>query len=156
MGLSKFEMYHGAVLTEVVRNPEMSLKLIERDSEKHSWGMYSIISGNKDYVLFIKSTAQIRKGKKEDSSKFTFSIEDIKRLKNVLGKELIVCLVCHDEHICLLTKNDINDLKILDRDKTCGISVYWKERAELRIKSPFAELGHKVPRNRLKKFEWGK
>ena len=47
MSLSKFELYHGAVLTQVVRNPEMSLKLIERDSKKHSWGMYNIAAGRK-------------------------------------------------------------------------------------------------------------
>jgi hypothetical protein len=54
MAISDFEMYHGAVLTQIVRNPDVSLKLIERDSKKYAWGMYGVSSGKKDYVIFVK------------------------------------------------------------------------------------------------------
>jgi hypothetical protein len=90
MLISRFEMYHGAVLTAIVRNPEISLKLIERDSEKHSWGMYNILSGRKDYVVLIKSTAKISdaKRKQEKYSNFTFSQEDIGRLNKYKDKDI--------------------------------------------------------------------
>lgn len=157
MPISKFEMYHGAVLTAIVRNPEISLKLIERDSEKHSWGMYSISSGRKDYVLLIKSTSKISDAKRtqEKYSNFTFSQEDIERLKKYADKEILVCLVCHDQHVCLLNKEEINELDILNSSKTCRISAYWRAGSELRVNSTFAQLGHKVPRNSLKNFDWG-
>lgn len=156
MSISRFEMYHGSVLTQIVRNPKISLKLIERDSAKHSWGMYSIASGSKDYVIFIKSTSNIDKAKRtqEDYSGFTFALEHIERLKKHLDKSLLVCLVCHDQIICLLTKSDIEELKLLESKKSCRIAVYWKSGSELRIQSPFAELSHKVARNRLKNYDW--
>ncbi len=156
MGISKFEMYHGAVLTQIVRNPEISLKLIERDSAKHSWGMYTISSGRKDYVILIKSTAKIDKAKrtKEYYSGFNFALEHINKLNKHLDKMLLVCLVCHDQNICLLTKDDIQELKLLESKKSCRIAVYWKSGSELRVTSPFAELSHKVARNRLKNYNW--
>ncbi len=153
MPLSKFKMYHGAVLTEVVRNPEMSLKLIERDSQRHSWGMYAIAAGKKDYILFCKSTAKIFVGRKNYSN-FTFSVDDIRRIKEHFNQEILVCLVCHNQHICLLTKAEIEELKILDDNKSCRISVYWKQGTELTVKSTYAELSGKVARSRLKNFVW--
>lgn len=153
MPISKFEMYHGAVLTQVTRHPEMSLKLIERDKEKHSWGMYSISAGKSDYVIFIKSTSKINKGKLNYSN-FTFSTQDIDRLKKQTNDNIIICLVCHDEHICCLEKQDIDELRLLDSNKSCRVSVYWKKGSELTVKSAFAELGHKVPRSSLKNYEW--
>lgn len=158
MGISRFEMYHGAVLTQIVRNPEISLKLIERDSAKHGWGMYSIASGSKDYVIFIKSTSKIYKAKRtqEDYSGFTFAVEHIDKLKQHLDKNLLVCLVCYDQNICLLTQSDIEELKLLDSKKSCRIAVYWKYGLELRVISPFTELSHRVARNRLKNYDWEK
>lgn len=156
MGISPFEMYHGAVLTEVVRNPEISLKLIERDSEKHSWGMYSIASGRSDYVLFIKSTSKINfaKRKEEYYSNFTFSLEHIGRFKKYSNKVMLLCLVCYDQNICLLTKTDIDELKLLESKKACRISVYWNPGSGLRIASSLAKLSHKVARNKLKNYDW--
>ena len=54
MAISKKEMYHGAVLYQVVSNPDFSLKLIGHDKEEHGYGMYQVTTNTKDYVLFIK------------------------------------------------------------------------------------------------------
>ena len=119
--------------------------------------MYNILSGKKDYVVFIKSTAKINYAKrtKENYSNFTFSQEDIERLKVYIdGKDILLCLVCHDQHICLLTKEDVNELKILDSNKPCRITAYWKTGSELRLESTFAKLRYKIPRSRLKMFAW--
>ena len=154
MSISKFEMYHGAVLSQVTRNPEMSLKLIERDKEKQSWGMYCVIAGKSDYILFIKSTSKINDGKKFTYSNLTFSTNNLERLKKYTSKEIIICLVCHDELICYLTKSDINELKLLDSCKSCRVTVYWNKGTGLTVGSTFAKLTHKISRSRLKNFEW--
>ena len=91
---------------------------------------------------------------KNKYSNFTFSPEHIERIKKYFNKEVLICLVCHDQQICLLTKREIQGLKILDKNKSCRLSVYWKEGTELTVKSTYTELGHKVARTRLKKFEW--
>jgi len=154
MALSQFELYHGAVLTQIVRNPSnLSLKLIERDSEKHGWGMYAISAGRKDYILVVKSTAKVKEGRKYYCN-FTFSVDDINLIKKYKNKELLISLVCHNEHICILPKSDILSLKILESNKTCGVSVYWTSGSELTVKSTFAELDHRIARNALKNFKW--
>jgi len=61
MPTSKFELYHGAVLTQVVRNPGLSLKLFERTGE-HGWGEYEVSDNHQVYRLFIKTTTQVTKG----------------------------------------------------------------------------------------------
>ncbi|MFO7970980.1 MAG: hypothetical protein R6U40_04435 [Desulfobacterales bacterium] len=142
-----------APLTQVTRHPEMSLKLIERDKEKHSWGMYSVSAGKSDYVIFIKSTSKINRGK-QNYSNFTFSTQDIGKLKKQTNDKILICLVCHDEHICCIEKKEIDELKLLNSNKPCRISVYWKKGSELTVKSTFAELSQKVPRKRLKNYEW--
>ena len=154
MGLSEFELYHGAVLTQIVRNPSgVSLKLIERDSEKYGWGMYKIGAGTKDHILVVKSTTKVTKGRKNYCN-FTFSIGDINLIKKYESKDLLIALVCHDNHICLLTKSDVISLKILESDKPCRISVYCTKGSQLAVKSTFAEIDHKIGRNSLKSFQW--
>ena len=154
MALSQFELYHGAVLTQIVRNPgNLSLKLIERDSEKHGWGMYAIGAGKKDYILVVKSTAKVIEGRKNYCN-FTFSTEDLNLIKKYKNKELLIALVCHNKHICLLTKKDVLSLKILDSIKTCRVSAYWTKGSELTVKSTFDELNYKITRNALKNFKW--
>lgn len=154
MALSQFELYHGAVLTQLVRNPsDVSLKLIERDSEKHGWGMYVIGAGRKDYILVVKSSAKITEGRKKYCN-FTFSVHDINVINKYKNKELLISLVCHNEHICLLRKSDIFSLQILESNKPCGVSVHWTRGSELTVKSKYAELDHKIARNALKKFKW--
>ena len=41
MALLFFELYHGAVLSQIVRNPEINLKLFERNSND-GWSIYKI------------------------------------------------------------------------------------------------------------------
>lgn len=156
MSLKNYELYHGAVLTQVVRNPDVSLKLIERDNEKLGWGMYRIITDKNDCILFIKSTSRKpNKGRNNiEYSNFTFSPDDIVRLNSNFDKDLLLCLVCCDNHICLLTKDDIIELKIPESKKTCGVTVSWTKGSSLTVKSKLAKLERKIARNALKNYEW--
>ncbi len=152
MALSTKEMYHGAVLYQVVSNPEFSLKLIERDKNKHGSGMYEVTTNTKCYVLFIKYRSQTRLG--VSCCDFSFLPTHIDSLRRYHGKELLVCLVCHNNHICVLTRRDIDELRLLQSNDSCGVTVHWQRGSELTVRSKHSELPWKIPRNRLKTFPW--
>jgi hypothetical protein len=144
--------YHGAVLYHVLNNPDFSIKLIERDKKEHGSGMY-MVTGKKDYVLFIKPRSQIQ-GTDPLYCSFSFLPGQIDRLRRYRDKELLVCLVCHDAHICALTRRDIESLGLLRNNGSCGVTVYWHSGSELTVKSKYSELPWKIPRSRLKTFDW--
>jgi hypothetical protein len=152
MAISKKEMYHGAVLYQVVSNPNFSLKLIERDKDEHGSGMYEVTTNTMEYVLLIKYRSQMRLSK--TCCDFTFLPTHIKSLRRYPDKELLVCLVCHDNHICALTRKDIDELKLLQSSNACAVTVSWQKNSELTVRSRYSELPWKIPRNRLKTFPW--
>jgi len=153
MSLSKFELYHGAVLSQVVRNPGLNLKLFERTDE-HGWGEYEVSDNHHTYRLFIKATSQVKKGRKSRCySNFTFSVSDVERIRSISGNVLI-CLVCGDQEICTLEWEDMDTLQIMRNREVCNVTVSWSSGTELNVKSKFAELPYKVPRNKLKTYSW--
>lgn len=153
MSLSKFELYHGAVLSQVIRNPGLSLKLFER-TEEHGWGEYEVSDNHHSYRLFIKSTSRVRVGRKDRHySNFSFSVNDVERLRGVSGNVLL-CLVCADEEICTLEWEDITALQLVKNREACNVIVSWSSGTELHVKSKHAELNYKIPRNKLRTFSW--
>ncbi len=157
MGLHKYEMYHGAALLQMVRKPEFSLKIVETNNREDGWGTYKVYSDSKDYVLFVKSTSYIHTGPYAAYySQFTFSMDDIQRMRKFTEKNrnVLVCLVCDHEHICLLNADEVKELQILKDTQQCNVKVSWRKGTELDVKSRYGGLNHKVPRSRLKMFEW--
>jgi len=145
-------MYHGAVLYQVVSNPDFSLKLIERDKDEHNSGMYEVTTNTKDYVLYIKYRSQTRFG--GPCCDFSFLPTYINNLRRYPDKDLLVCLVCHNNHICVLTRPDLDKLGLLQGNGSCGLTVYWQKGSELTVRSKYTKLPYKIPRNRLKNFDW--
>ena len=153
MSLSQFELYHGAVLAQVIRNPDITLKLFERNTDQ-GWASYYVTDNTTDYLLYIKYTSRVTFGIRKKRCNFTFSLEDIQRLKRERDRGILLCLVCDSEEVCLLDKDDIDELGILEKGKACGISVSWTKGSSLTVKSGGRELNKKVARNRLKEFPW--
>jgi len=91
MAISNKEMYHGAVLYQVVSNPDFSLKLIGKDKDEHDSGMYEVTTNTKDYVLYIKYRSQTRPG--DLCCDFSFLPTHINNLRRYPDKEFLVCLV---------------------------------------------------------------
>jgi len=153
MSLAQFELYHGAVLSQIVGNPKINVKLFERNSD-HGWGAYEVTDNATTYRVIIKSTSQIRKGRRGGCAcAFTFSEADIERLR-AIHTNVLVCLVCSDEEICTLTIEDIDALRISMEKSACSVSVTWARDTGLHVKCRGIELGRVIPRNRLKNFEW--
>jgi hypothetical protein len=155
MAISTKEMYHGAVLYQIVGNPDFSLKLIERDKDEHDSGMYEVTTNTKDYVLYIKYSArpQFRFGG-DSFCYFNFASTHINSLHRYPDKEFMVFLVCHTNHVCVLTRQDLDRLGLLQSNEDCGVTVSWQSGSELTVKSKYTTLPYKIPRNRLKNFDW--
>lgn len=151
MALSKFELYHGAVLSQMVRSKGISLKLFERN-EQHGWGEYEVSDNHFSYRVIIKATATVKKTRKGFSANFTFSAEDINRIRSV--GSILVCLVCADQEICTLEMEDIQALGLLRKVASCNVIVSWEKGTALHVKSKLETLGYTIPRNRLKTYSW--
>ena len=152
MPLSKFELYHGTVLLQIVRSKGISLKLFERN-EQHGWSEYEVSDNHFSYRVMIKSTATVRKPRNRFSSNFTFSAEDINRIRNTPGS-ILVCLVCADQEICTLEMEDVHALGLLRKVESSNVIVFWSKGTALHVKSKLETLKYTIPRNRLKTFSW--
>lgn len=153
MSLAQFELYHGAVLSQIIGNPKVNVKLFERNSD-HGWGAYEVSDNETTYRVVIKATAQVRKGRKGNCAcVFTFSQADVDRLRKIeVDRHLLICLVCSDAEICTLEWGDIDRLGLLMDKSACSVSVSWAPNTGLHVKCRGVELV--VPRNKLKNFEW--
>ena len=78
---AQFELYHGAVLSQIIRNPLINLKLIERN-DSYGWGAYEVTDNSTTHRIYIKWTAQITNRRKGESvCNFTFNEIDIDKLR---------------------------------------------------------------------------
>jgi len=157
MSLSKFELYHGAVLLQIIRNPAVNIKLIDK-SDDLEWSSYEVISKNTTHKVFVKSTSKVSISKSKSPyyyAGFSFSISDINRLRKINeDRNLLICLVCADKEICTLNWSDIDELRLLFIKESASIRISWTNGSRLRIKCRGKELESTVPRNRLKMYNW--
>lgn len=98
MKIQEQDMYHGAVLTQIVQ--ASSFKAVNRGSTKY--GHYRI---NDDRDLFVKYLKKVR-----GPWTFTTQASELAAMQAVLnsGRKLFLCLVCGKETICVLTSADIS------------------------------------------------
>jgi hypothetical protein len=94
MSIKEFELFHGVVLTRLVRSDKpLTLRMIETNDD--SWGVYTI---NDEVKLLIKHSASPRKlsrGNGGDSWVFHFSSEHIVQINELQQKQPVyVALVC--------------------------------------------------------------
>lgn len=155
MSLSRFELYHGAVLSQIIRNERASIKLVEKEGDQ-DWSAYEVSDNKRDYAIYVKSTDKITKSRGgERRANFTFSSNDVKSiLAHSKEKEIMICLVCSDQEICTLLQDDIKELSFNDEVDSHGVSVSWSKGSGLEVKSNKKSLPRKIPRARLKNYEW--
>ena len=80
MAIREFELFHGAVLTKLVRGERpVALRMIETRVSQ-AWSAYKV---NDQLVLYVKHSSKPRKGtrqKKARTWQFTFSPDDISKI----------------------------------------------------------------------------
>jgi hypothetical protein len=157
MPVREFELFHGAVLTKIVRSDRpMTLRMIETNPGE-SWSAYTV---NGQVTLILKHSTTPRPLKRERGSsrwQFTLSAEQIRQLS---GANSWLCLVCGSPRIgkkapmevCLLNSNDIERLVDKSSRVQQSILVKYLPGKSLRVSSPKCEE-FVVPRNRLDTLE---
>jgi len=114
MSVHKFELFHGIVLTKLVRSDKpVSLRLIETEPDE-AWAAYKI---NDAVVLFVKYSTSYHKRKRERSWGFVFHSTQIREIRSMQSEgDVYISLVCGSQEtgdlmrVCLLKPMDIVDL----------------------------------------------
>lgn len=155
MPISKFELYHGVVLCQIIRSPRVSVKLLEK-SDTFEWSAYEITDNQITYKVFVKSTSGVRIGRKSKHySSFTFTESDILKLRQIeTDKNLLVCLVCADQEVCTLEWQDVDMMRLLLEKEVTSVIVSWNKNTRLHVKCRGNPLSYTIPRNRLELYNW--
>ena len=165
MAVDQFEVFHGVVLTKLVRSARpITLRLIEtRPAE--AWAAYTL---NNAVDLFMKHSATpklVRGGGGERSWHFTVGqVQLAEMASSRSSRRLYVALIggsaqvkdSHKWSVCLLEPNQVEELldftprKLMDFSSTFqqSIIVRWTPGKQLRVYKEGKEK-FKVPQNRL-------
>lgn len=140
MPIRDFELFHGAVLTKIVRSDRpIALRMIETKPNE-SWAFYTI---NDEVDLLIKYSKKSAQRKREPYTvwQFIFSPEQIKQMNKIRSDQrgLCIALVCGQEgigepmHVCFLQPDHIGRLFKIDEEKSQSITVKFTPRKMLRV-----------------------
>lgn len=154
MALKEFELFHGSVLTQLVRRgSKVTLSLVETDRD--SWAIYRV----NDIDFFIKHSASPRaltSQRHKGGKSWVFSFAG-KQLAQVKSKKPHVVLVCgnqtktdHNTGICFLKREQMKELLA---DGTQNITVRLVPNKSFRVTSSTVSQELVIPRSALEKFE---
>lgn len=158
MSVKEFELFHGVVLTKLVRSDRpMSLRLIET-SANEAWAAYTI---NTEVMLFMKHSTKPRvlKREKATSWSFVFSPKDLAKIKEK-NNSVYVALVCglkkvrpDKMEVCFLSPYQLNQLLDVVSPKQQTVTVKAQTRKQLRASSAKMESEILVPQNALEEWQ---
>lgn len=120
MPVREFEMFHGVVLTKLVRSESpMTLRLVET-KPRESWSTYTVNDTVDLFVTHSKSPRPIKRDGGATAWTFQFSQNQLRQMRpKPKGRPVWVALVCGSKkpldgnmHVCLLNPEDI--AKVVD------------------------------------------
>lgn len=129
------DIYHGAVLTQIVEHE--SFKALNRASPKY--GHYLV---NTDRHVFVK----YRKNKRSPWI-FKFSAEELQSLQAGIKGPLFLCLVCGTVTVCALNAKEIKGVLALDATAEQFIRVEIPKGGSCHITSGKWRLKNTIPHN---------
>lgn len=118
MSVRDFELFHGAVLTKLLRSEKpVSLRLIETRPGQN-WSTYTLNDTVDLFVSHSKSPRSVSRGGGGTSWSFVFSANQLRQMNPVSrGRSVYVALVCGkatlspgDMEVCLLDPDQVRDL----------------------------------------------
>lgn len=141
MAIKDFELYHGAVLTKILRKDmPLTLTLIETNTSE-SWSAYKITDNNKDAILYMKYCAVPYNTKKHTRWQYIFNREHLKELKRYEQNDIYLALIGVQKsiknkpmEICLLRKEEILKAINLDSELQQSITVICEKNKSLRVR----------------------
>ena len=155
MAIKDFELFHGAVLTKLVRSDRsLTLKMIETRAAE-DWSTYLI---DDRIRVLIKHSAKRRMAKKDSAMawQFVFNPNQIRQLG---GDKTWAALVCGGKslgkgmEVCLVDPDQIGKLLNLSIDSQQSLTVKCMPGKRLRVFNPNVEAELIIPRNRLDSWD---
>jgi hypothetical protein len=141
LSIKDFEMFHGAVLTKLVRsdNP-ITLRMIETNL-KEAWSAYTL---NDEVILYIKYSTKPQQRKKNEDVLiwiFSFSTAHLGELQNLRKRKAVyMALVCGQRaiddpnmYVCLITPDEIAQCIDIQAIQQQTINVRYEPRKKLRV-----------------------
>lgn len=161
MPIKQFELFHGAVLTRLMRSKRpMTLRLIETNVND-LWAVYVI---NDVFAILIKYSANPQPGKGSARFwQFTFPETQLAQLRKLgTNQQVHVALVCGAENlsdkkmeICLVEPVEMTNLIDLDAKTGQWMRVDIQENKQPVVTGKLNSKGSgiKIPRKRLEQFK---
>ena len=152
--VKEFEIFHGAVLTALVRRDEpLSLSMIETQPSE-AWSTYRI---NDSANLLVKhSTNRVSRQRNNATVwQFTFSPAQMKQLRKGPAWAALVCgsgNLKHDMEVCLLSPEELRLLLEIESDQQQSLTIKDVPRQYLRASSGHHEKEILIPRIRYRSF----
>ena len=139
MSIKDFELFHGIVLTKMVRSdPPVSLRMIETNKDQ-AWSAYLVNDASFLYIKY-RTRAQKPKRLKGLSWVFTFGEDQLQQIKTLKQQHpVFFALVCVDKKpnsVCLLVPSDIDRCINLDVQGSQNITVLYQPKKSLRAYGP--------------------
>jgi hypothetical protein len=160
MSIKQFELFHGAVLTKLLRNGKpASLCLVER-TERDPWAAYCVNDACSIYIKY-RTTCRADADVQTPIFDFQFTKPEISAIRE-LQKDLSVyfALVCASDRIaskgmeiCFIEPAEFMRLTNNGALNSVSISVWYEDGKGLRVKSKTLEKPIVVPRSRLDSWE---
>ena len=160
MAVKQFELFHGAVLTKLLRSDRpVSLRMIEtRPAEK--WSAYTI---NTAVDLFVKHATTYRVLSRADDGRswsFVFAPDQLQQMaQSRASRPVYAALVCASQNlkddtmqICLLKPRELEEL--IDTSSTTSQQITVRYEPGLRLQLFKGQrVIFKVPQNRLDNWD---
>jgi hypothetical protein len=161
MSIKAFELFHGVVLTKLIRNDNpISLSLFGRQ-EGEPWAVYRV---NEAVYFFVKSSMKARellRPKGGVSWQFIFNNDQLRQIRELKIK-LPVCVVlvggmkdishCKNMQVCFLEPADVDELLELENDINQSLTVKYEPGKWLKIVRNRKEV-RKIARTALDNWE---
>lgn len=158
MSVKDFELYHGIVLTKMIRSDHpVSLRMIERNRDE-AWSAYRI---NDEINLYIKYRTRGRKTTRPKgmSWNFIFGEDELRQINSLKSqKPVYLALVCAEKKVttvCFLEPDEIDKCMNLNEQAVQHLTVLYQQAKSLRAYGPRNSSDDEklvIPQNRLDKW----
>jgi hypothetical protein len=156
MAVHEFELFHGVVLTKLLRGRPTALRLVETAAQK-DWAAYTI---NDEVYLYIKHSSTPRPREKDVPTwTFGFPPADVKKIKEKREK-VYFALVCGFKEIkatqmvvCFLNPEQLDSLLNQQAEGQQTVTVKAISGKKLRVSSGKTQEPLKINKDGLENWE---
>lgn len=156
MPVRTFELFHGAVLTKLVRQGRRTSLCLIETKRSDSWATYLI---NDAFNLVIKHSTNLKHPKREPDAatwQFTFGPDQMKQFRTAGTRAALVCGSLDPDsremEVCLLEHHELAQLLFLDGTWPQSVIVKRLSGRCLRVTRTRSGGELKIARDRLEKW----